>query len=213
MRGKNGPSGTANRRPRMAIDMGCKPDAVIATATELMSFVAGSAASPPATVAEPQAPVADAIAACGTAPPASETAGLVLAQPTDEAAAEAPAAGAQAVEPEAVATEPLAQGRLRRRHLLKHYLSQHRSRPRPSRLLPRPQNNLLRQRLLRRWTARRRQGFPKRLRRHRCRQPNRVQRPPKTRLNLVAKDLPMPPPTVPNGAATGDATSAAATAS
>ena len=67
---------------RMAIDMGCKSDAVIATATELMSFVTGSAASPPATVAEPQAPVADAIAACGTALPASETAGLVLAQPT-----------------------------------------------------------------------------------------------------------------------------------
>ena len=71
----------------MAIDMGCKPDAVIATATELMSFVTGGAASPPTTVAEPQAPVADAIAACGTALPASETAGLVLAEPTGEAPA------------------------------------------------------------------------------------------------------------------------------
>jgi hypothetical protein len=68
---------------RMAIDMGCKPDAVIATATELMSFVTGGAASPPATVAEPQAPDADAIAACGTALPASETADLVLAPPTN----------------------------------------------------------------------------------------------------------------------------------
>ena len=55
---------------RMAIDMGCKPDAVIATAIELMSFVTGGATSPPATVVEPQAPVADAIAACGTALPA-----------------------------------------------------------------------------------------------------------------------------------------------
>jgi hypothetical protein len=130
---------------RMAIDMGCKPDAVIATATELMTFVMGGAASPPATVAEPQAPDADAIAACGTALPASETADLVLAQPTggsdtgvteasppaalpteaevaqepasateSQAASpapavkpEAPAEAPAAVEPEAVATEPV----------------------------------------------------------------------------------------------------------
>jgi len=52
----------------MAIDMGCKPDAVIATATELMSFVMGGAASPPATVAGPQAPDADAIAALWDGP-------------------------------------------------------------------------------------------------------------------------------------------------
>ena len=120
---------------RMAIDMGCKSDAVIATATELMSFVTGGAASPPATVAEPQAPVADAIAACGTALPASETAGLVLAQPTGEAPAEAPVAAGQAVEPEAVATEP-GPGPAEAAPAEDH-LSQHR-RPRPSRLLPQP---------------------------------------------------------------------------
>jgi hypothetical protein len=54
----------------------------------LMSFVTSGAASPPATVAEPQAPVADAIAACGTALPASET--------TDEAPPEAPGGRARA---------------------------------------------------------------------------------------------------------------------
>jgi|RhiMetdeSRZDD1v2_1073273.scaffolds.fasta_scaffold160863_1 hypothetical protein len=68
---------------RMAIDMGCKPDAVIPTATELMNFVTGGTAPPPATVAEPQAPATDAIAACGTALPASEAADLALAQPAD----------------------------------------------------------------------------------------------------------------------------------
>jgi hypothetical protein len=94
---------------RMAIDLGCKSDTVIATANELMSFVTSGAASPPATVAESEAPVSDAIAACGTALPASETAGLVVAQPTGETpanASEAPAV-AQAIEPETVATEPV----------------------------------------------------------------------------------------------------------
>ena len=157
---------------RMAVDMGCKPDAVIATATELMSFVTDGAASPPTTVAEPQAPVADAIAACGTALPASETAGLVLAQPTDEAPAEAPAVAAQAVEPEAVATEP-GPGPAEAAPV------EASPEPAPVATAPVEAASPASEPVA--------AGFQKRLRRHRCRQPNRVQRLPKMRLHLFSE--------------------------
>ena len=68
---------------RMALEMGCKADSVVAVANELMTFLNGgepsAARSPSEEISE------DAIAACGTALAASEAADLVLGQPEAEA--------------------------------------------------------------------------------------------------------------------------------
>ena len=68
---------------RMALEMGCKANSVVAVANELMTFLNGgepsAAKSPSEEISE------DAIAACGTALAASEAADLVLGQPEAEA--------------------------------------------------------------------------------------------------------------------------------
>ena len=191
---------------RMAIDMGCKPDAVIATATELMSFVTGGAASQAATVAEPQAPVADAIAACGTALPASETAGLVLAQSKSEAPAEAPAAADQAVETEAVATEP-GPGPAEAAPV------EASPEPAPVATAPVEASEPVAATPAAAVDDPPPPGIAEAAEAAQVPAAEQGAAPAEDAPAAVAKDLPTPPPTLSNGAATGDATSAAATAS
>ena len=64
---------------RMAIEMGCKPDSVVATATDLMNFITSAAPTVPITVTTPEVSDAERIAACGTEVPMTETADLALA--------------------------------------------------------------------------------------------------------------------------------------
>ncbi|KAB2919506.1 MAG: hypothetical protein F9K29_05465 [Hyphomicrobiaceae bacterium] len=83
---------------RMAIEMGCKPDAVVGMAGELMDFVMNGAPAPAKSM--PAEPAASSIAACGTVLPISETADLTL----DLALAQPPAAPVAADEGEAGGT-------------------------------------------------------------------------------------------------------------
>jgi hypothetical protein len=74
---------------RMAIEMGCKPDSVVATATDLMNFITSAAPTVPTTVTTPEVSEAERIAACGTEVPMTETADLALAPVVAAASAEA----------------------------------------------------------------------------------------------------------------------------
>jgi hypothetical protein len=73
---------------RMALEMGCKADSVVAVANELMSFLTSGVG--PFAAKSPSEE--DAIAACGTALAASEAADLGLGQPEAEAGIPAAAA-------------------------------------------------------------------------------------------------------------------------
>jgi hypothetical protein len=68
---------------RMALEMGCKADSVVAVANELMTFLTGGV-GPSAGTSASEEISEDAIAACGTALAASEAADLGLGQPEVE---------------------------------------------------------------------------------------------------------------------------------
>src|SRR5258705_10764180 len=71
---------------RMAIEVGCKADSVVAVASDLRSFVTSGAA--PSTVkSQPEEGSADATAACSPALPASETIDPARGQPETAPAA------------------------------------------------------------------------------------------------------------------------------
>ena len=64
---------------RIAIDMGCKADAVVGMASELMKFVTNGDV-PSVAKSQSEERSADAIAACGTALPAAEAVDLTAAR-------------------------------------------------------------------------------------------------------------------------------------
>lgn len=64
---------------RLALEMGCKADSVVAVASELMTFLTDGMV-PSAAKSSPEERSEDAIAACGTALAASEAADLVIGQ-------------------------------------------------------------------------------------------------------------------------------------